>query len=82
MLLRHKGLILWTWVSVILDVNSLLVMEWKITKGNILVYPLSHDTIYSVGGLSYITEDLDYAILDIYVYAFRKTRAIPVIRLN
>ena len=65
-----------------LDVDSLIIMEWKITKGNIHDSRVSHDMVDSVRNFSYILADSAYDTSDTYDYVFENTHALPVIDTN
>ncbi len=65
-----------------LDVDSLLVMDWLITKGNIHDSRVSRDMIDSVRNFSYILADSAYDTSDTYDYVFENTHALPVIDTN
>jgi IS4 transposase len=65
-----------------LDIDSLLIMEWIVTRGNIHDSRVSHDMIDSVRDFSYILGDSAYDTSDIYDYVFENTHSIPVIDTN
>jgi hypothetical protein len=65
-----------------LDVDSLLIMEWIITKGNIHDSRVSHYMVYSVRNFSYIIADSAYDTSDIYDYIFENTYSLPIIDTN
>jgi len=65
-----------------MDVDSLLIMEWKVTRGNIHDSKVSHDLVDSVRNFSYILGDSAYDTSDIYDYIFENTHSIPVIDTN
>ena len=65
-----------------LDIDSLLIMEWLITRGNIHDSRVSHDMVDSVRNFSYILADSAYDTSDTYDYAFENTHALPVIDTN
>ena len=65
-----------------LDVDSLLIMEWMITKGNIHDSRVSRDMIDSVRDFSYILADSAYDTSGTYDYVFEDTHALPVIDTN
>jgi len=65
-----------------LDVDSLLIMEWMITKGNIHDSRVSHDMVDSVRNFSYILADSAYDTSGTYDYVFENTHALPVIDTN
>ena len=63
-------------------VDSLLIMEWIITKGNIHDSRVSRDMIDSVRDFSYFLADSAYDTTDAYDYVFENTHALPVIDTN
>ena len=65
-----------------LDVDSLLIMGWLITRGNIHDSRVSHDMVDSVRNFSYILADSAYDTSDTYDYVFENTHALPVIDTN
>ena len=65
-----------------LDIDSLLIMEWIVTKGNIHDAKVSHDMVDSVRNFSYILADSAYDTSDIYDYVFENTHSIPIIDTN
>ena len=65
-----------------LDIDSLLIMEWLITRGNIHDSRVSHDMVDSVRNFSYILADSAYDTSDTYDYVFENTNALPVIDTN
>ena len=65
-----------------LDIDSLLIMEWIVTRGNIHDSRVSHDMIDSVRDFSYILGDSAYDTSDIYDYVFENIHSIPVIDTN
>ena len=65
-----------------LDIDSLLIMERIVTRGNIHDSRVSHDMIDSVRDFSYILGDSAYDTSDIYDYVFENTHSIPVIDTN
>ena len=65
-----------------IDVDSLLIMEWLVTMGNMHDSHLSHDMVDSVRDFSYILADSAYDASDIYNYVFENTHALPVIDTN
>ena len=65
-----------------LDVDSLLIMEWIITKGNIHDSQISHNMVDSVRNFSYILADSAYDTSDIYDYVFENTHSLPIIDTN
>ena len=65
-----------------IDIDSLIIMEWLITKGNMHDSHVSHDMVDSVRDFSYILADSAYDASDIYDYIFENTHALPVIDTN
>jgi IS5 family transposase len=65
-----------------MDVDSLMIMEWMITRGNIHDSMVSHDLIDSVRYFKYILADSAYDTSEIYDYVFENTHATPVIDTN
>ena len=65
-----------------LDVDSLLIMEWKVTRGNVHDSRPAGDMMDSVRNFSYILADSAYDTSDIYNYVFENTHALPVIDTN
>ena len=65
-----------------MDVDSLIVMEWIVTKGNIHDSKVSYYLIDAARNLSYILADSPYDTSGIYDYIFENTHAIPVIDTN
>ena len=65
-----------------MDVDSLMIMEWMITRGNIHDSMVSHDLIDSVRYFKYILTDSAYDTSGIYDYVFENTNSIPVIDTN
>ena len=65
-----------------IDVDSLLIMEWLVTKGNMHDSHVSHDMVDSVRNFSYILADSAYDASDIYDCVFENTHAIPIIDTN
>jgi hypothetical protein len=63
-------------------VDSLLVMDWLTTKGNIHDSRVSRDMIDSVRNFSHILADSAYDTSDTYDYVFENTHALPVIDTN
>ena len=63
-------------------VDSLLIMEWLVTRGNIHDSRVSHYMVDSVRNFSYILADSAYDTSDIYDYVFENTHSIPVIDTN
>ncbi len=65
-----------------LDVDSLLIMEWLITRGNLHDSRASHELIDSVRNFSYILADSAYDTSEIYDYVFENTHSLPIIDTN
>jgi hypothetical protein len=65
-----------------LNIDSLLIMDWLVTKGNMHDSRVSHDMVDSVRNFSYILADSAYDTSDIYDYVFENTHSIPVIDTN
>jgi transposase len=65
-----------------MDVDSLLIMDWMITMGNLHDSRASHDLIDSVRDFSHILADSAYDTSEIYDYVFKNTHALPVIDTN
>jgi transposase len=65
-----------------MDVDSLLIMEWKMTRGNIHDSRVSHDMFDSVRNFAYILADSAYDTSEIYDYIFDNTHSTPVIDTN
>ena len=65
-----------------IDIDSLLIMDLMITKGNLHDSHVSHDMVDSVRYFSYILADSAYDASDIYDYVFENTHAIPIIDTN
>ena len=63
------------------DVDSLLIMDWLVTRGNIHDSRVSHD-MDSVRNFSYILADAAYDTSDIYDYIFENTHSLPIIDTN
>ena len=64
------------------DVDSLIVMDWIVTKGNLHDSKVSHDLIDAVRNFSYILADSVYDTSDIYDYIFENTHSLPIIDTN
>ena len=65
-----------------MDVDSLVIMEWKITRGNIHDSRVSHDMVNSVRSYVYILADSSYDTSEIYDYIFENTHSTSVIDTN
>ncbi len=55
-----------------LDIDSLLVMDWLVTRGNMHDSRVSHDLVDSVRNFSYILADSAYDTTDIYTDMLEK----------
>ena len=65
-----------------MDVDSLMIMDWMINRGNLHDSRASHDLIDSVRNFSHILADSAYDTSEIYDYVFENTHALPVIDTN
>ena len=65
-----------------MDVDSCIIREWIVTRGNIHDSRISHDRIDSVRNYSYILADSAYDTSEIYDYIFDNTHSMPVIDTN
>ena len=65
-----------------LDADSLLIVEWLVTKGNIHDSRVSHDMVDSVRNFSHASGDSAYDTPGTYDYVFENTHAFPVIDTN
>ena len=65
-----------------MDVDSLIVLDWIVTKGNLHDSRVSHDLIDAARNFSYILADSAYDTSGIYDYIFENTHALPVIDTN
>ena len=65
-----------------IGIDSLLIIEWMITKGNLHDSHGAHDMVDSVRYFSYIRADSAYDASDIYDYVFENTHALPIIDTN
>ena len=65
-----------------MDVDSCIIKEWIVTKGNIHDSRVSHDLIDSVRNYMYILADSAYDTSEIYDYIFENTHCLPVIDTN
>lgn len=65
-----------------MDVDSLLIMEWKMTKGNIHDSRVSSDMVDYVRNFFYILADSAYDKIDTYDYMLSNIYSIPVIDIN
>ena len=64
------------------DIDSLLIMERLVTKGNIHDSKVSHEMVDSVRYFAYILADSAYDTSEIYDYIFGNTYSTPVIDTN
>jgi len=65
-----------------MDIDSLIISEWIITRGNIHDSKASHHLIDSVRDFQYILADSAYDSAEIYDYIFENTHSLPVIDTN
>ena len=65
-----------------IDVDSLLINEWVVTKGNIHDSSVAHEMIDSVRNYRHILADSAYDTSEIYDYIFENAHALPVIDTN
>ena len=65
-----------------IDVDSLLINEWTVTKGNIHDSSVAHEMIDSVRNYRYILADSAYDTSEIYDYIFENAHSLPVIDTN
>ena len=65
-----------------MDVDSFMIREWKITRGNMHDSMASHDFIDSIRDFIHILADSAYDTSETYDYVFENTHAIPVIVTN
>ncbi len=65
-----------------LDVDSLLIIYWLVTRGNMHDSRVSHDIGDSVRNFSHIFAESAYDTSDIYDYVFEITRSLPIIDTN
>jgi len=65
-----------------LDIDTLLIMDWLVTRGNMHDSRVSHEMVDSVRNLSYILVDSAYDTSDIYDYIFENTHSLPIIDTN
>ena len=65
-----------------IDVDSLLINEWILTKGNVHDSSVSHELIDSVRNYRYILADSAYDTSEIYNYIFENAHSLPVIDTN
>ena len=65
-----------------IDVDSLLINEWVVTKGNIHDSSVAHEMIDSVRNYRYILTDSAYDTSEIYDYIFENAHSLPVIDTN
>ena len=78
----YKGMVRWKKMPYGIDIDSLLIMEWLVTRGNMHDSPVSQDMVDSVRYFSYILADSAYDASDIYGYVFENTHAFPIIDTN
>ncbi len=64
------------------DADSLLIMDWIITKGNMHDSRVSHEMVDSVRNFSDILGDSAYDTSEIYDYVFENTHSLPIIDTN
>jgi len=67
---------------VAVDVDSLIALDWIVTKGNLHDSKVSHELIDAVRDFFYIIADSAGDTSDIYDYVFENTHCIPVIDTN
>lgn len=65
-----------------LDIDSLMIIDWIITKGNMHDSRISHEMVDSVRNFSYILGDSAYDTSDLYDYVFENTHSLPIIDTN
>ena len=65
-----------------LDIDSLLIIDWIVTRGNTHDSRVSHKMVDSVRNFSYILADSAYDTTEIYDYVFENTHSLPVIDTN
>ena len=65
-----------------IDVDSLLINEWVITRGNIHNLSVSHEMIDSARNYRYILADSAYDTSEIYDYISENAHSLPVIDTN
>ena len=65
-----------------IDVDSLLINEWILTRGNIHDSSVAHEMIDSVRNYRYILADSAYGTSEIYNYIFENAHSLPVIDTN
>ena len=65
-----------------IDVDSLLINEWILTRGNIHDSSVSHEMIDSVRNYGHILADSAYDTSEIYDYIFENAHSLPVIDTN
>jgi IS4 transposase len=63
-------------------VDSCIIKEWIVTRGNVHDSRVSHDLIDSIRKYSYVLADSAYDTSEIYDYIFENTHALPVIDTN
>ena len=65
-----------------IDVYSLLINEWILTRGNVHDSSMVHEMIDSVRNYRYILADSAYDTSEIYDYIFENAHSLPVIDTN
>ena len=65
-----------------MDVDSLIVLDWIVTKGNLHDSKASHYLIDAARNFSHILADSAYDTSEICDYIFENTHALPVIDTN
>ncbi len=65
-----------------LDIDSLLIMDWLVTRGNMHDSLVSHYMVDSVRNFSYILADAAHNTSEIYDYIFENTHSLSVIDTN
>ena len=64
------------------DVDTLLIKDRLVTRGNIHDSSVSHDSVDSVVNLAYILADSGYDTSEIFDYTFENSHSIPVIDIK
>ena len=77
-----KGWTYGTSYHMTLDVVTILIMYWIVTRGNIHDSKVSHEMVDSVRNFSYILADSAYDTSDIYYYVFENTHSLSIIDTN
>jgi len=65
-----------------MDIDSLVIAEWIITRGSIHDSRVSHYLIDSIRDFQYILADSAYDSAEICDYIFENTHSMPVIDAN